>query len=105
MFDPVAHSGNMDRRQRDDPSSADDIENARQRLSMLWASFTLVEVSQKLVKTAGRFADGFALRGDDSVQLAAAHELQINAEQRVLFADYDRRLNQAAQPLQLEVLP
>ena len=95
MFDPVARSGNMDLRQRDDPSSADDIENARQQPSMLWASFTLVEVSQKLVKTAGRFADGFALRGDDSVQLAAAHELQINAEQRVLFAGYARCLQRA----------
>ena len=95
----------MARRQRDDPSSADEIENARQRLGMLWSSFTIVEVSQKLVEAAGRFADGFALRGYDSVQLAAAHELHINAEQRVLFACYDRRLNQAAQLLQLEVLP
>jgi len=95
----------MARRQRDDPTSADEIENARQRLSMLWSSFTIVEVSQKLVDTAGRFADGFALRGYDSVQLAAAHELHITSEQPVTFACYDRRLNQAAQLLQLEVLP
>jgi len=47
----------------------------------------------------------FALRGYDSVQLAAAHELHVNAEQTVVFASYDRRLNQAAQLLQLEVLP
>ena len=66
---------------------------------------TTVEVSQQLVKTAGRFADVFALRGYDSVKLAAAHELHDNAEQTVLFACYDRRLNQAAQLLQLEVLP
>ncbi len=45
----------MARRQRDDPTSADEIENARQRLSMLWSSFTIVEVSQKLVEAAGRF--------------------------------------------------
>lgn len=95
----------MARRQRDDPTSADEIENARQRLSMLWSSFTIVEVSQKLVEAAGRFADGFALRGYDSVQLAAAHELHITSEQPVAFACYDRRLNQAAQLLQLEVLP
>ena len=66
---------------------------------------TTVEVSQPLVETAGRFADVFALRGYDSVQLAAAHELHVNAEQSVLFACFDRRLNQAAQLLQLEVLP
>jgi hypothetical protein len=39
------------------------------------------------------------------VQLATAHELHVNAEQTVLFASYDRRLNQAAQLLRLEVLP
>ena len=72
---------------------------------MLWPSFTIVEVSQQLVEVAGRFADGFAHRGYDSVQLAAAHELHVNAAQNVLFASYDRRLNQAAQLLQLEVLP
>ena len=95
----------MARRQRDDPTSADDIEQARQRLMMLWSSFTIVEVSQQLVEAAGRFADGFALRGYDSVQLAAAHELHISSEQPVTFACFDRRLNQAAQLLQLEVLP
>ena len=52
-----------------------------------------------------QFADAFALRGYDSVQLAAAHELHVSAEQPVVFASYDSRLNQAAQLLQLEVLP
>ena len=54
--------------------------------------------------TIERFADVFALRGYDSVQLAAAQELQLKAEQPVIFASYDRRLNQAAQLLQLGVL-
>ena len=58
-----------------------------------------------MIETAGRFDDVFALRGYDSVQLAAAHELHVNAEQTVVFACYDRRLNQVAQLLQLEVLP
>jgi hypothetical protein len=57
---------------------------------MLWSSFTIAEVSQKLVEAAGRFA---------------AHELHTSSEQPVAFACYDRRLNQAAQLLQLEVLP
>ena len=56
------------------------------------------------METAGRFADVFALRGYDSVQLAAAHELHVNAEQKVVLASYDRRLNQAALLLQFEVL-
>ncbi len=95
----------MARRQRDDPTSADEIEQARQRLIKLWSSFTIVEISQQLVEEAGRFADGFALRGYDSVQLAAAYELHIKAQRPVIFASYDRRLNQAAKLLQLEVLP
>lgn len=95
----------MARRQREDPTSADEIDLARQRLIKLWPSFTIVEVSQQLVEAAGRFADGFALRGYDSVQLAAAHELHLTFGESVTFACYDRRLNQAAQLLQLEVLP
>jgi predicted nucleic acid-binding protein len=94
----------LSRLQREDPISNEDLEQARQHLIQSWNTFTIVEVSQPVMETAGRFADAFALRGYDSVQLAAAHELQINAEQTVLFACYDRRLNQAAQLLQLEVL-
>lgn len=93
------------RRQREDPISTVDLEQARQNLIQAWNTFTIVEVSQPLVETAGRFADVFALRGYDSVQLAAAHELHVKAQQPVTFASYDRRLNQAAQLLQLEVLP
>lgn len=44
----------------------------RDHLSMLWSAFIIAEINQKLVEAAGRFADGFALRGYDSVQLAAA---------------------------------
>lgn len=92
------------RRQRDDPASGDDLELARQHLITSWPSFAIVEVSQALVETAGRFADAFALRGYDSMQLAAAHELHVTAAVPLTFASYDRRLNQAAQLLQLEVL-
>ena len=94
----------MARLQREDPVSNEDLEQARQHLVQSWETFTIVEVSQPLVETAGQFADVFALRGYDSVQLAAAHELHVNAEQAVLFACYDRRLNQAAQLLKLSVL-
>ena len=92
------------RRQREDPNSGADLEEARQHLIHSWSTFSIVEVNQPLVETAGRFSDVFALRGYDSGQLAAAHELHVNAEQTVVFASYDRRLNQAALLLQLEVL-
>jgi uncharacterized protein len=57
----------MARRQREDPISGHDIEQARQRLILTWDQFTIVEVSPRLVETAGRFADVFALRGYDCV--------------------------------------
>jgi predicted nucleic acid-binding protein len=91
-------------RQREDPMSGDDIDLARGRLIQNWNDLTIVEVSQSLVETAGRFADGFALRGYDSVQLAAAHELRKSTEQTLTFVSFDRKLRQAAQLLQLEVL-
>jgi len=94
----------MARRQREDPMSGNNIDLARGRLIQNWNDLTIVEVSQTLVETAGRFADGFALRGYDSVQLAAAHELRKSTDQNLTFASYDRRLRQAAQLLQLEVL-
>lgn len=94
----------MARRAREDPASADAIQRAREQLGLLWPSLLIVEVSQPLVEAAGRYADAFALRGYDSVQLAAAHQLQSAIEQPLTFACFDRRLNQAAQLLQLQSL-
>lgn len=94
----------MARRQREDPLSSSDLEQARQLLIRTWAQFVIVEISQRLVEMAGRYADAFALRGYDSVQLAAAHELSLSTELPITFASFDRRLNQAAQLLQLDVL-
>jgi hypothetical protein len=50
------------------------------------------------------YAEAFALRGYDSVQLAAAHILQEQFDLPLTFACFDRRLNQAARLLQLEVI-
>lgn len=94
----------MARRQRENPLSGEAIELARERLRQIWPSLSLVEVSQPLVEAAGRFADGFALRGYDSVQLAAASVLQASTDEPVVFACFDRRLNQAAQLLRLKTL-
>lgn len=94
----------MARRQREVPRDAVMLEQSRVQLIQSWPLCTVVEVSQSLVETAGRFADVFALRGYDSVQLAAAHELHTNSEQPLTFACFDRRLKQAAALLQMEVL-
>ena len=92
------------RLQREDPISHEDLEQARQQLLQSWETFSIVEVTQPLVETAGQFADAFALRGYDSVQLAAAHQLHEQFALPLTFACFDRRLNQAAKLLKLEVL-
>jgi hypothetical protein len=63
------------------------------------------DVTQPLVEKAGMYAEAFGLRGYDSVQLAAAHNLHELLDLPLTFACYDRWLNQAALLLQLEVLP
>jgi hypothetical protein len=70
-----------------------------------WHGFVIADITQPLVERAGVFAEAFALRGYDSVQLAAAHQLHEQFALPLTFACFDRRLNQAAKLLQLEVLP
>ena len=81
------------------------LAKSRTALEQAWYEFAIVDISQPLVEKAGVYAEAFALRGYDSVQLAAAHNLREECSLPLTFACYDRRLNQAAQLLQLEVLP
>lgn len=67
-----------------------------QRLRKDWPDYAVVEVTQPLVELAGEYADMFALRGYDSVQLAAARTVQEASEEEVLFACFDARLLRAA---------
>jgi predicted adenine nucleotide alpha hydrolase (AANH) superfamily ATPase len=53
---------------------------------------------------AGEYADTFALRGYDSVQLAAAYETKRISQSPVCFACFDLRLNKAAKALGLACL-
>lgn len=94
----------MARRQREQPEDGDLLDQARQRLSDSWGDCLVVEINQELVERAGRLADAFALRAYDSVQLAAAHHLMVNSQLPLTFACFDRRLNQAAGLLQMQLL-
>ena len=87
------------RRAREMEVDGDVIEQARQRLQAHWARYAIVEVNQALVESAGEHADTFALRGYDSVQLAAACVLQTQAQEVVHFACFDKRLRKAAKVL------
>jgi hypothetical protein len=59
----------------------------------------VLEIDQTLVERAGEFADTFALRGYDSIQLAAAFETARISQTPIFFACYDLRLNKAAKLL------
>lgn len=50
----------------------------------------------------GLVADAFALRGYDSVQLAAAHTLQLQGAPGIVFAAFDERIANAASLIGLD---
>jgi len=80
------------------------LTQAKSLFENTWSNFVISEVTQPLVEKAGMYAEAFALRGYDSVQLAAAHNLHEQFALPLAFACFDRRLSQAAALLQLEVL-
>ncbi len=87
------------RRAREFPNDADAIEVVRKRLRTDWPRYVIVEGTQALVELAGEYADTFALRSYDSVQLAAARTLQEMAGEEIQFACFDTRLGKAARML------
>jgi uncharacterized protein len=74
---------------------------ARERLAHDWPALQIVEVTQPLVEQAGEFAQTFALRGFDAVQLAAGQALGRVLTEAPVFVSFDRRLNRAARVLGL----
>ena len=68
-----AHAA-LSRRAREVPEDNAVIELAKQALAADWPHFVILEIDQALVERAGEYADTFALRGYDSIQLAAAYE-------------------------------
>lgn len=93
-----AHAA-LSRRAREVAADALPIGQAKQALAADWPHYLIVEVTQEVVEQAGEFADTFALRGYDSVQLAAAYQAMQVSRLPVSFACFDARLNKAARVL------
>ena len=89
----------LSRRAREVPEDALLIEQAKNALAADWPHFVVLEIDQPLVELAGEYADTFALRGYDSIQLAAAFETGRITQTPLFFACYDMRLNKAAKLL------
>ena len=95
----------MARRAREVPADAAVLDAARRRLQDDWPRYLVVEVTQPLVELAGEYADTFALRGYDSIQLAAARTVQEASRENLRFACFDSRLRKAAKVLGMGVTP
>lgn len=87
------------RRTRENPGDTEVIELVRKRLHADWPRYAIVEITQPLVELAGEYADTFALRGYDSVQLAAARGLRDATREELHFACFDTRLQKSAKML------
>lgn len=94
----------LSRRAREVTEDASFIEQAKVALANDWPHFVVLEIDQALVECAGEYADTFALRGYDSIQLAAASELARVSQSPVFFACFDIRLNKAAKLLGMQSL-
>jgi predicted nucleic acid-binding protein len=94
----------LSRRGREAPVDGPSIGLAKQSLIADWDKYVLVEITQDLMGLAADLAETFALRGYDSVQLAAARMLQQSVGQAFQFASFDQRLSKAAGVLGMETL-
>jgi predicted nucleic acid-binding protein len=61
-----------------------------------WRNISQVQFDEALLERAAELAEGFGLRGYDSVHLAAADRIRDAVGERLVFACFDERLNRAA---------
>ena len=95
-----AHAA-LARRAREQPADQANIDTARQRLTQQWPDFLTMALTPEPAARAAEFADVFALRAHDSVQLASAHLLHQAQQEQILYGCFDRRLNRAVATLGL----
>jgi predicted nucleic acid-binding protein len=69
-----------------------------------WGQYSIVEVTDALVRRAGALAERHRLRGYDAVQLSAGVDLRAAGATDLAFASFDTRLNQAARRERLALL-
>lgn len=70
-----------------------------------WSRYITVEVTDRLVKTAGHLAASRALRGYDALHLASALTLRERVPSSMMFVAFDRALSAAAKRESLRIHP
>jgi predicted nucleic acid-binding protein len=91
------------RQQREGGLTTRSLRRAVAHLDDDWARYTVVEITDALVRSAGRYAERHALRGFDAMHLAAATQLR-GAGETVEFGCFDGALNRAARREKLSPL-
>ncbi|MCS6785611.1 MAG: type II toxin-antitoxin system VapC family toxin [Thiobacillaceae bacterium] len=81
------------RRAREMPADQGVLEQARQALGRDWPHCCIMELTQALMERACEYAEVFALRAYDGVQLAAAAALRDAVGGAVAFTCFDQRLD------------
>jgi predicted nucleic acid-binding protein len=92
------------RHRRDGALTATALRQVVRELDAEWSAYTVVDVSDAVVRRAGALAERHALRGYDAVQLAAALDVR-GVELDLEFASFDGRLTWAAARERLRVSP
>lgn len=70
-----------------------------------WSRYITVEVTDRLVKTAGHLAASRTLRGYDALHLASALTLRERVPSSMMFVAFDRALSVAAKRESLRIHP
>lgn len=69
-----------------------------------WPNYFRIGSSPNIVERAANLAEAFALRAYDSVHLASAVYLQDSLKKKIQFGCFDRKLNQAARALGMQIV-
>ena len=91
------------RRSRERAQDTTTLATARRRFADDWPRHLCLELTPELAELAGDYAEAFALRAYDSIQLAAAEIARRSLTGELRFACYDIRLSKAARVLGLNV--
>ncbi len=94
------------KKQRSGELPESELVRVKTALDRDWPEFSVIGVDESLVRRAGDLAEQFALRGYDSVHLAATEYIHrsIGTETQMVFAVFDNRLAKAAKEVGIPVL-
>jgi predicted nucleic acid-binding protein len=70
-----------------------------------WSRYLVMDMSEPVIRHAGRLAEVHRLRAYDAVHLAAALHIRARAAEEVTFLGFDDELNRAAKAEGLALVP